>query len=90
MKIHKNLYISGKVQGVFYRKSTKEKADELGIKGFVQNMPDGSVYAEAEGKESDISKFIAWCHIGPAAAKVTEIRVETAELADFPDFRIWR
>lgn len=90
MKIHKNLYISGKVQGVFYRKSTKEKADELGITGYVMNMPDGSVYAEAEGEESDISKFIAWCHIGPAAAKVTEIKVENAELADFPDFRIWR
>lgn len=90
MKIHKNLYISGKVQGVFYRKSTKEEADELGITGYVMNMPDGSVYAEAEGEESDISKFIAWCHIGSAAAKVTEIKVETAELADFPDFQIWR
>jgi acylphosphatase len=54
MKIHKNLYISGKVQGVFYRKSTKEIADKLGVKGFVQNMPDGSVYAEAEGEEADI------------------------------------
>jgi len=90
MKIHKNLYIGGKVQGVFYRRSAKEKADELGIRGFVQNMPDGSVYAEAEGEASDVLKFIAWCHIGPEAAKVTEVKVETSELADFPDFRIWR
>ncbi|MDD3458534.1 MAG: acylphosphatase [Weeksellaceae bacterium] len=90
MKIHKNLYISGKVQGVFYRKSTKEIADKLGVKGFVQNMPDGSVYAEAEGEEADISKFIAWCHIGPAAAKVTEIKVENADVVDFNEFIIWR
>lgn len=90
MIVRKKLHILGKVQGVYYRKSAKEKADELGITGYVMNMPDGSVYAEAEGEESAVSKFIAWCRIGPAAAKVTEIKAETAERTDFPDFRIWR
>ncbi|HNU41845.1 MAG TPA: acylphosphatase, partial [Cyclobacteriaceae bacterium] len=46
--MHINILVTGTVQGVYYRASTKQKADELGIKGFVRNQPDGSVYIEAE------------------------------------------
>jgi acylphosphatase len=57
MKKHFNIRISGRVQGVFFRASTKAKAEELGISGFVQNEPDGSVYIEAEGEEATDGKI---------------------------------
>lgn len=55
---HYNITVSGKVQGVFYRASTKEKAEQLGIKGFVRNQSDGTVYIEAEGEVSQLDAFI--------------------------------
>lgn len=90
MKVHKNLYITGRVQHVYYRISAKEEADRLGIKGFIQNMPDGSVYAEVEGDEHLISIFIAWCHRGPVTAKVVEVKIENAEMVNFEKFIVWR
>ena len=69
------LYIFGKVQGVWYRKSCKEKAIECGINGFVKNMPDGSVYCEAEGDIEDLMHFLEWCKKGPELAVVESVRV---------------
>ena len=63
-----HLIIKGKVQGVFYRQSTLETANQLGINGFVQNEPDGNVYMEVEGEEAQLNKLIEWCRTGPSRA----------------------
>ena len=79
MKRHYKIKVSGKVQGVFYRASTKQMADLLGIKGFVRNEPDETVYIEAEGDEEVLVKFIQWCHHGPERAQVTYVSVNEHE-----------
>lgn len=85
------IQVTGKVQGVFYRASTVTKAQQLNLKGFVRNEPDGNVCIEAEGDEEKLNELIAWCRIGPPRARVDEVVVETqATLAGFSDFRILR
>lgn len=71
--------VSGKVQGVFFRASTRDKARSLGLNGFVKNQPDGSVYMVASGEEEKLSALVAWCHNGPSQAIVD--KVETSEIA---------
>jgi acylphosphatase len=75
MKTRVHVLISGKVQGVWYRASTKKKADELGILGWVRNTPEGNVEAVFEGEKAVIDEMIAWCWIGPPMARVTDIRM---------------
>jgi acylphosphatase len=86
MKRHYNIIVSGRVQGVFYRASTKQMADLLGVKGFVLNLSDGTVYIEAEGEEEVLVKFIQWCHHGPDRAEVTHVTVNEGELKGFEVF----
>lgn len=85
-----SLNITGKVQGVFFRKSTEEKAQELGLKGFVQNMEDGSVFIEAQGDSEAILKLIEWCKTGPEQAEVADVKENILEKAseDFESFEI--
>lgn len=73
---------------MFFRYSAKKKADELGIKGFVRNDPDGSVYIEAEGDEKFLENFLEWCKIGPDSAKIEKVYAEEAELKNFKEFTI--
>ncbi|SFG61692.1 acylphosphatase [Pontibacter chinhatensis] len=68
--------VHGKVQGVFFRASTQEKAQELGLTGFVRNEPDGTVYLEAEGEPQVLEMLEAWVHVGPRRAKVEKVEVE--------------
>ncbi|MEQ8534585.1 MAG: acylphosphatase [Imperialibacter sp.] len=69
--------VVGKVQGVFYRASTKTVADELGVKGWVKNEVDNSVLIEAEGTKDKLIDLMAWCKKGPLHAKVDSIeRIE--------------
>lgn len=87
MKKHLKIRISGKIQGVWFRDSTKAVANQLGITGFVRNEPDGTVYIEAEGTSSDMSQFLAWCHEGPERAKVERVETEeSGQLQGFTDF----
>jgi len=86
MKRHHKIKVSGKVQGVYYRASTKQMADLLGIKGFVRNEHDGSVYIEAEGEEGILTKFIQWCHHGPERAEVTYVSINEGEIQGFEVF----
>ncbi|MBI4947884.1 MAG: acylphosphatase [Bacteroidetes bacterium] len=79
---HYNITVSGKVQGVFYRQSTFDIAQQLGIKGLVQNETNGSVYIEAEGTVEQLKKFVEWCKKGPARAVVSDIKVLQAMLDD--------
>ena len=82
--------IYGKVQGVWFRASTKQKADELGLEGIVKNEADGSVYVEVRGEEASLQQFIDWCSEGPDLAIVKEVRTEEMERKNFLGFEILR
>ena len=71
--------MTGIVQGVFYRYSTKRKADELGLAGTVRNLPDGSVEIVCEGDEKQIERLIEWCRQGPSGAFVENVDVQWRE-----------
>ncbi|MCM2263825.1 MAG: acylphosphatase [Desulfuromonadales bacterium] len=68
--------VTGRVQGVFYRQSTVEMARQLGLDGWVRNLPDGSVEALFEGEKTAVDQAIAWCRQGPPRAAVDEVTVE--------------
>lgn len=88
--VHRNIRIRGKVQGVYFRASTRNEAVKLGLNGFVRNEPDGSVYVEAEGESSRVEALVAWCAHGPAPARVTATTVNEGPLQGFRDFTIER
>jgi acylphosphatase len=90
MRKHYNISVAGRVQGVFFRASTKTSADHSNIKGFVKNLPDGTVYIEAEGEEKDLEQFISWCSQGPKSAKVDRCDVKETSMKDFTEFKIER
>ncbi|MBD1397233.1 acylphosphatase [Pontibacter sp. JH31] len=80
--------VHGKVQGVFFRASTQEKALELGLTGFVQNEDDGTVYLEAEGNLEALKELERWAHQGPDQARVEKVEVvEMDGLEGFVGFR---
>lgn len=83
---HLNIHIYGLVQGIFFRASAKEQADKLGINGFAKNMPDGSVYIEAEGEKEKLDEFVNWCRKGPMMAKVDKIEIIEASVKKFKGF----
>lgn len=85
---HWNMVVKGKVQGVFYRASTKAVADQLGVKGFVLNREDGSVYIEAEGNQFSLDSFKDWCEEGPEKAEVEHVEIEEASLKEFKNFEV--
>lgn len=88
---HFNIKVTGTVQGVFYRASTKNKAVELGITGWVRNEPDGSVYIEAEGDPDQLNALMSWCRSGPARAKVDDVKTEKLDnVRGYDSFRIRR
>lgn len=88
MKINRQVKIYGRVQGVFFRQSTLQKALELGIKGWVRNEPDGSVLAEIEGNQEAILKMERWLKTGPPLAKVENLLVSEGEEKGYQDFLI--
>ena len=86
----KQIRVYGLVQGVHFRSHTKQKADELGIKGWVQNCKQrkDSVKILAEGKEDAMKKFIEWCHEGPEGAEVTEVKITDTKEEKWNSFAI--
>lgn len=82
-----HIWVSGKVQGVWYRATTVEEAKKLGLTGWVRNLPDGRVEIVAEGPRESLERLIAWCHEGPPLAVVDEVKVVwepyTGEFANF-------
>ncbi|MBN8652208.1 MAG: acylphosphatase [Cytophagales bacterium] len=90
MFYHLNITITGKVQGVYFRASTKQKADALSVKGFVCNQPNGSVYIEAEAAPEVLEKFLAWCHQGPERAQVINVETALSALQNFEGFEVRR
>ncbi len=89
MKKRVHLYISGRVQGVFFRAFTKERADFYGIKGWVKNLPDGRVETIGEGEEELLKEWIKDLSKGPPGAKVKDIEEIWSDYRDeFQDFEI--
>lgn len=67
--------LSGRVQGVFFRASCAERADDLGLEGWIRNVPGGGVEAVFEGTESAVAQMVSWCREGPPLARVDRIDV---------------
>ena len=86
--IHLDITVKGKVQGVFYRASTKAVADQLGIKGFVRNDTNGDVVIAAEGDNMSIDMFLDWCKEGPEDAVVTAVESHEGELKNYRNFDV--
>lgn len=78
----------GRVQGVFYRASTQEKALALGVKGWVRNEPDGSVMIHAE--QGEVDELIEWCRVEPPHARVESVSWKKVEDEGATEFRIER
>ena len=74
-----HIFVSGKVQGVYFRQNTSLKAQELGIVGWVRNLSDGRVESVMEGLEVNIDKMISWCKSGPKDALVTDVKIKNEE-----------
>jgi acylphosphatase len=71
-----HVYVSGQVQGVFFRDSTRKKAEQLGLAGWVRNLPDGRVEALFEGPQDRVREMVRWCREGPSHAEVEEVDTE--------------
>ena len=82
MKKGMRLSIHGRVQGVFFRAETVERASALNLTGYVRNAYDGTVEVLAEGEERPLQELLAWCHKGPSAAKVAQVEVEWTAYSD--------
>jgi acylphosphatase len=85
---HFNITITGIVQGVNFRVTTKAVADQLGIRGYAMNLPDGTVYVEAEGEKWMMDEFLEWCAEGPDQARVEKVEQTEGGLIGFTDFNI--
>ncbi len=73
-RIH--IIVRGRVQGVYYRASARDRARQLQLSGLVRNCPDGSVEIVAEGKKTSLEQLVAWCRHGPPGAVVATVDVE--------------
>lgn len=82
--ITRRFYISGRVQGVFFRQSTVDEATQLGLSGYARNLEDGRVEVVARGDQVTLDRLLEWLEHGPAQAEVTKIQQEAIdiELAD--------
>ena len=74
-RIH--LFIKGKVQGVFFRQTTKVTAEKKNVTGWVKNLHDGRVEALLEGNDIEVSEVVEWCHAGPVNAVVDDVEIIT-------------
>ena len=72
--------VGGRVQGVFFRDSTRERAEDAGVSGWVRNCPDGTVEAVFDGPEEAVARMVDWMREGPSSA-----RVESAQVSDEDD-----
>ncbi|MBD3406329.1 MAG: acylphosphatase [Candidatus Lokiarchaeota archaeon] len=89
LKTRVHVYISGKVQGVFFRAATRDEAKKKGVTGWVKNLRDGRVEAVFEGEKKKVDEMIQFCHEGPRQANVTDIKIERENYqGEFSTFRV--
>lgn len=88
MSIEARLFtVHGRVQGVWFRDSTRREAKRLGLSGHAINLADGNVEVLAQGKPDRLEELQAWLHVGPPVARVTNVEVEVVEVAELTGFR---
>ena len=84
-----HMIVKGRVQGVWFRETTRREAVSLGISGWVRNLSDGTVEVLAEGGEDGMVEFVSWCHKGPSSANVNQIIKKEEEWQnEFSSFEI--
>lgn len=83
--ICRRIYVSGRVQGVFFRESTRKEAESLGVTGRAVNLPDGRVEVLACGEEGAVKALVDWLWSGPRMAEVDDVQVEDMPAEDVPD-----
>jgi len=83
-----HVYVSGRVQGVYYRATTRDTAQEKGIDGWVRNLDDGRVEAVFEGPEAAVEEMVAWCETGSKAADVDEVDATYEEPEGLDGFEV--
>jgi acylphosphatase len=88
--VHVHAYVTGLVQGVFFRASTRERAKELGLGGWVRNLSDGRVEVLAEGNQAEVEQLVQWLWEGPSGAEVENVEVDSSRIpsVEFEDFQI--
>jgi len=89
-RVRAHVFVFGKVQGVYYRASTREAANEAGVDGWVQNLRDGRVEAVFEGDEDSVEALVEWCHEGSSAASVDDVEVDYEDPEGVEGFEIRR
>lgn len=82
------IQVSGKVQGVWFRKYTCDKANKIGLSGTVQNLENGDVLIHASGTELQVSELEKWCWHGSPLSSVTDVKLSKTETINYPDFSI--
>ena len=91
MKVRAHIFVSGRVQGVFFRVETRCEALKRSVAGWVRNASDGRVEAIFEGEKGDVEQLIDFCGLGPSGARVAKIDVQWEEYAGvFDGFKIRR
>ena len=89
MKIRAHVFVSGRVQGVFFRSETRYEAKRRKVDGWVRNTSDGRVEAVFEGEKEDVKKVIDFCRRGPSGARVMKIDVRWEDyIGEFKDFKV--
>ncbi|MBU5614900.1 acylphosphatase [Geomonas azotofigens] len=89
MKVRASVIVQGRVQGVAFRHHTARTAQQLGVAGWVRNLPDGSVEACFEGEEKDVVAMVQWCRRGPELARVDELIEKLGEYTgEFTGFQV--
>jgi acylphosphatase len=88
-KVRVHVFVSGRVQGVFFRQNTRLKAETLGVRGWIRNLGDSRVEAVFEGEAVAVNNIVEYCHHGPSSAKVENVEVHHEKYCgDFFDFQI--
>jgi len=89
LKARARVYVSGRVQGVFFRSEMEDEAMKHGVCGWVRNLPDGRVEAVFEGEQDKVDRLVEFCRRGPPGARVTKVEVRWEDYeGEFRDFRI--
>jgi acylphosphatase len=86
--IHYNLIVTGRVQGVGFRAFSSRTANQIGLKGYVKNTLDGSVYIEVEGSREILDRYVNECKKGPGWAYVENVTVSESQVQSFKDFKV--
>ncbi|MEE8342543.1 MAG: acylphosphatase [Gammaproteobacteria bacterium] len=86
MKLCYRCYVFGRVQGVFFRVSTRRQAQELGITGYVRNLPDDRVEVLACGEHDAVNALRDWLWVGPSAARIEDVQCEQLTFQEMVGF----